>query len=735
LAQKNHKRINLIHKNDLGHFYEFGAFRLSLREQFLMFHREQLKIPAKTFELLLFFVQNNNRLIDKETLMHEVWGGTFVEEANLTVHISTLRKIFAADADGLVKIETFPKRGYRFTAVVTEQRDGIPAKPAIEINSANSNITPLTNPSGIKELPDSDTKRKSKISVVIGIGLILLLIVAFVSYKMFDFRASFDRMKLTRIMDTGKSMEVAISPDGKYLALTIGEAGKQSLWIKHIATNSNVELIAPDSVSYSPLTFSNDGNYIFYALATKDDPKGTLYQIPVLGGKSKKILSNVNASISFAPDGEQFVFVRTVASGETALMIANLRGEERQLASRQKPDFFTPVGPAWSPDGKFIACAIGTLSGRRAANLFLISVEDGTEQQISTQKWRNIDRLAWLSDNSGLIAPAVELNGQEGGQIFFFPSVGGKALRITNDLNDYGGVSLAADSKMLATMQFDVRRNIWVLPDGDTNKGKSLTENLPDSYRFISWTPDQKIIYTSTMSGSRTIWLMDSDGSNRKQLTFSSSDDVQPIVTRDGRYIVFSSNRNPSGAYNIWRMNIDGTDLIQLTNGSDESQPDCTPDSEWILYVSGGMDSEFEKRTVWKVSINGGEPIKLTDYPSNRPDVSPDGKQFVAWYKKEKSTPWKVGLIPIEGGQPIRDFEMTQNSPLQWTRGGDAISFVKTEAAVSNVWSQPLNGESPKQITKFTTEQILFFDWSSDNQLVCSRNLTVRNAVLLHNFR
>ncbi len=718
-----------------NHFYEFGAFRLSLQEQFLMFHQEQLKIPAKTFELLMFFVQNNNRLIDKETLMHEVWGGTFVEDANLTVHISTLRKIFAADADGSVKIETFPKRGYRFTAVVTEIREEIPTNSAIQINGAKSNSTPITDPSGTKELPESGRKRKNKIGAVIGLSLILLLSLAFATYKIFDSRASFDKMKLTRIVDTGKSMEVAISPDGKYLALTIGEAGKQSLWIKHIASNSNVELIAPGSVNYGPLTFSNDGSYIYYPVLTKDAPKGALYQIPVLGGTPKKILDNINGSISFAPDGEQFVFVRNVAKDETALFIAKLTGEERQLALRRKPDFFTPVGPAWSPDGKFIACAIGTLSGKRVADLFLISVENGTQKQISTQPWRNIDRLAWLSDNSGLIAPAVVPNGQEGGQIFFFPSAGGKAFRITNDLNDYGGVSLAADSKTLATMQFDVRRNIWIVPDGDTSNARSLTENLPDSYRFISWTPDQKIIYTSTMSGSRTIWVMDSDGSNRKQLTSSSSEDVQPIVTRDGRYIVFSSNRNPSGAYNIWRMNIDGTNLIQLTNGSDESQPDCTPDSAWILYVSGGMDSDFEQRTVWKVSINGGEPVKLTTYPSNRPDVAPDGKQFACWYKQDKSTSWKVGLVPIEGGQPTKVFELTQNSPLQWTPDGNALSYVKTEAAVSNIWSQPLNGEPPKQITKFTTEQILFFDWSGDNQLVCSRNLTVRNAVLLHNFR
>lgn len=103
-----------------NHLYEFGSFRLNPEEHLLLQNGQPVRMPPKTFELLLFFVHNNNQVIDKETLMQEVWRDTFVEEANLTVHISTIRKILADDSEKAARIETFPKRGYRFTANVRE---------------------------------------------------------------------------------------------------------------------------------------------------------------------------------------------------------------------------------------------------------------------------------------------------------------------------------------------------------------------------------------------------------------------------------------------------------------------------------------------------------------------------------------------------------------------------------------------------------------------------------------
>src|SRR6266545_1223201 len=70
----------------------------------------------------------------------------------------------------------------------------------------------------------------------------------------------------------------------------------------------------------------------------------------------------------------------------------------------------------------------------------------------------------------------------------------------------------------------------------------SLTSKL-DGLQGVAWTPDGKIVYHSMAGGSEGIWIMDADGNNRSQLTTGETVDYQPSVSRDGRYIVFVSER------------------------------------------------------------------------------------------------------------------------------------------------------------------------------------------------
>ncbi len=100
-------------------FFEFGPFRLEPDEHLLLRDGVPISVSPKTFELLVFLVQNHGRLVTKEQIMQAVWQESFVEEANLTVSISALRKALGEKEDSRY-IETVPKKGYRFTAPVRE---------------------------------------------------------------------------------------------------------------------------------------------------------------------------------------------------------------------------------------------------------------------------------------------------------------------------------------------------------------------------------------------------------------------------------------------------------------------------------------------------------------------------------------------------------------------------------------------------------------------------------------
>ena len=105
-------------------FYEFGPFRIDSADRILLRNGEVVPLTPKQFDLLLVLVESRGHVVEKERLMEEVWPGTAVEEGNLTVNISTLRKALDEGADGAARyIQTLPRRGYRFVGLVTEVAD------------------------------------------------------------------------------------------------------------------------------------------------------------------------------------------------------------------------------------------------------------------------------------------------------------------------------------------------------------------------------------------------------------------------------------------------------------------------------------------------------------------------------------------------------------------------------------------------------------------------------------
>lgn len=105
------------------HSYEFGPFRLIPEERQLLREGKPVPLTPKAFDLLLVLVENGGRLIEKEELMKRVWPDSFVEEANLSVKMSALRRALGENPNEHQYVETVPRHGYRFVAGVKERRD------------------------------------------------------------------------------------------------------------------------------------------------------------------------------------------------------------------------------------------------------------------------------------------------------------------------------------------------------------------------------------------------------------------------------------------------------------------------------------------------------------------------------------------------------------------------------------------------------------------------------------
>lgn len=97
---------------------------------------------------------------------------------------------------------------------------------------------------------------------------------------------------------------------------------------------------------------------------------------------------------------------------------------------------------------------------------------------------------------------------------------------------------------------------------------------------------------------------------------------------------------------------------------------------------------------------------------------------------------WRA-IIPVEGGSPLKTFDISPlQSRFQWNSDGRALLYTLTRDGVTNIWSLPIDGGQPKQLTDFKSDQIFRFSWSSDGkQLVVARGSVSSDVVLMNDLR
>jgi serine/threonine protein kinase len=170
-------------------------------------------------------------------------------------------------------------------------------------------------------------------------------------------------MKVTKLTEHGKVANLgAISPDGRYVAHVM-RAAQHSLWVKQIATGSEAQVVPPQPGFFNyGLSFSPDGNYIYYAHTNPDNDTVTdLYAIASLGGSPRHIASDVWSAPGFSPDGKQIIFKRVVPQKkEDELVLADSDGgSERVIVTRPTgATGFDAATPSWTADGKLIAMSV-----------------------------------------------------------------------------------------------------------------------------------------------------------------------------------------------------------------------------------------------------------------------------------------------------------------------------------------------------------------------------------------
>ena len=572
--------------------------------------------------------------------------------------------------------------------------------------------------------------------VVIALALLALGAIGFGVMKWIRARSSpsaqfdFSSMKIQPLTSTGNVWVSAISPDGKYLVhVTRDENGDFTMWVRQIATGADVRIVGPVPSTISSAVFSPDGNYLYYS--QRDRTEGLAYtwlnQIPALGGTPRKLIFDVNTAVVFSPDGKQIAYGRgQSALNENHLLVANADGTgERKLAAF--PQTGAPRRPAWSPDGRKIVTGARELAEGNRMWLHEIDLASGKSRRIGGP-WSVIGDLQWMPDGGSIAMTAADTASGRS-QVWLQPYPEGEPVRLTNDVNDYRAVTLTNDARSIAAVQWQRNYELVAVAPKDTSGGTPLTRVSHQQIRALSGSQTGAVVCAFVTGNAANIGIIDTPGAPLRSLT-SDGRSMDPSISADGRTVVFTSEQ---AGVHVFAIDADGSRLRQVTRGKGEGYASVSGDGRIVSYLTTSDNS------LWVTDVDGGTPRRVSDRAYNgRPVISSDGRMLLFQEWPEKRDPTTLPLlkvVPVAGGAALLDGVPEVGSQYRFHPNGEAILFLRDVRGGSNIWSMPLRGGEPVQLTNFERNQIASFDWMPDGKLALVRSNTRSDLVLITDFR
>ncbi len=566
------------------------------------------------------------------------------------------------------------------------------------------------------------------------VGLVLVSLIGAAGFGIYALlqgskHVPFENFAITNLTNSGHVSIASISPDGKYLLQVHSENGLESLWLRHIATGSNTQVVAPAATRYQALTFSPDGSYLYFVRQDEEEHVvGILYAAPVLGGTPHVVTKDVDSPITFSPDGQRFAFLRAKHDSPywDLIVMKNDGSDEHQIFKDQNllSDSFTP---AWSPDGKNILIPVVQPTKDALGGMKQVEVATGKLTDLAITASMIYYEPVWMPDGRGLIIPSMDLSsGSLQNQLGYLSYPDGAYRLFTHDTNNYRNPSMAGDGKTLVASQTKLTFNLGIAPASAPSQLKPVPLASHENLWRWSWGANGMLIVPQ----AGQVKFVSPTGDETMLLNDTGHVSDQTNGCGDGRYIVFRRvNRTGSAAVNLWRMDVNGSNVKQLTFGQNDREPSCTRDGKWVYYTD-----QTDRQTVKRVSIDGGKSEMVVNEPLGQFDVSPDGKWIASSEVGEADHKLSIRLDPTGGGKPtLEDADPRMTSSPIFAPDGKSFVYVVREKGVDNLWSQTLNGKSRKALTDFTKDLIFRYAYSQDGkQIAIERGNIESDAFLFH---
>jgi Tol biopolymer transport system component len=532
-----------------------------------------------------------------------------------------------------------------------------------------------------------------------------------------------EKARFTRVTDF-KSVEAAISPDGRFVAFVSDHDGPFDVWLTQVGTGRVTNLtqgkVGPLPGPLRSVGFSGDGSEIWLG---GGDVGMRLRMLPLAGGTPRNFLGEETVNLAWSPDGERIVY-HTFGKGDP-MFVADRSGANARQIFVSRPGIHNHF-PAWSPDGRWIYFSHGT-PATKEMDLWRID-PDGTHAERLTQVNtdvayptpvgnRTVFYLARDEDGSGPWLWAFDLKRRD-------------SRRASVGLEQYASVEASADGRKLVATISNPVAGLWTVPilDRVAEEGDVRPFPVPTERALAPRFNGSSLFYLSSLGTGDGLWRL-RDG----QVTevWKGADGAlleTPAVSPDGGRVAIVIRRN--GKRQLHVLSSDGAELQPIAEGIDvQGTSSWSPDARWI--VTGGSDATGPG--LFKVPLDGGSPVRLVAGEALNPVWSPDGSLIVYAGTNVRTFAPLLAVRPDGTSVKLPEIILRRlGERVRFSPDGKSLIYMQGLLASEGFWLLDLAAMKSRPLTRLQNRATMrTFDVTSDGKQIVFDRLRENSQVVM----